>query len=182
MQGEKAAWAFLCVHWSRGCVVAPPRRDHHPRGPFVPLQHCPLAGRQQAAPTGHNTGFPVCRKQVCFLLSFWLYSQSNSNQHFFKTWMRQGLLCFRLGNPWGWRGARAGCHHSPLLARPWWHVLWQGHETWWGPPGHWGSLPGPPCNLVEPCSSRVVQRSWLNHHYFYPDKIPIRKKWAQDVR
>jgi len=101
MQREKAVWASSCARGRGGCGVAAMSRHHHPRGHFVPPQCCPLAGRQQAATTGRNTGFPVCRKQVCFLLSFWLYSQLNSNQHFLKLGERQGLLCFRPGNPWG---------------------------------------------------------------------------------
>lgn len=90
---RKGCVSFLLCSLEWGTTLS---RDHHPRGPFVPLQGCRLAGRLQAA-----MGFPVCRKQVWFLLSFWLYSHLNSNQHFLKLGARQGLLCFCPGNPWG---------------------------------------------------------------------------------
>lgn len=75
-----------------------------PRRPFVPLQCCPPAGRQQAATTDHNTGFPACRKQVCFLLSVWLSSHLNSNQDFFKTWSEARPLAFPPGKSSGLMG------------------------------------------------------------------------------
>lgn len=160
MQGEKAVWDFSCAHWSRGCGVAPVNRDHHPRGPFVPLQHCPLAGRQQAATTGHNAGFPVCRKQVCFLLSFWLYSQLNGNQHFFffSTWSEARPLVFLPGKTLGLM--RCTCWVPPqsapgqtlvtcTVARPWHLVV-----TPWAL-GLFGQL--------------------VKSLLFCPDKIPIKK-------
>lgn len=154
-------------------------RDHHPRGPFVPLQRCTLAGKQQAATTGHSTGFPVCRKQVCFLLSFWLYSQLNSNQHFFKNLERGKASCV---SAWEILGAN-GAHMPGATAGCCWPE--PGGVCCWTTVGHrrdplgTGSLHlGHP--LLQPCGSEIPA-NWLNHHYFCPDKIPIRKKGAQDV-
>lgn len=156
MQREKAVWAFSCAGWSGGRGIASMSRDHHPRGPFVPLQRCTLAGKQQAATTGHSTGFPVCRKQVCFLLSFWLYSQLNSNQHFFKTWSEARPLVFPPGKSLGLMGrtcqvppqAAAGQSLVRAAGQPWdiagtpWAL---GVRTW-----------------ATPCSSHVVQKSQPN--------------------
>lgn len=94
MQGEKAVWAFSFAHWSRDQLWA----GAITQGDLLSLSRA-VPGWKAAG--CYNTGFPVCRKQVWFLLSFWLYSHLNSNQHFLKLGARQGLLRFRLGNPWG---------------------------------------------------------------------------------
>lgn len=154
----KAVWAFSFAHW---------RWEHLLwAGTITQGNFCTSPGLSPGwkAAGCCNTGFPVCRKQVWFLLSVWLYSHLNSNQHFLKLGARQGLLCFLLGNPWGCWGDHAGCHHCWPGSGSMEHC----HGTLWGPPGHLGSLPGP-------CGSDILP-DWLIHHSFCPDEIPIRKK------
>lgn len=146
---NNSCWAGLCGRWckeKRLCELSPlltgvgnnsSEQGPSPKGTFCPS---PRPSHGWKAAGCYNTGSPVCRKQVWFLLSFWLYSHLNSNQHFINLGVRQGLSCFRLGNPWGWWADPAGCHHCWPGSGSMGHC----HGTLWGPPGHLGSLPRSP--------------------------------------
>lgn len=173
---RKGCVSFLLCSLEQGTWHSSYEQGPSPKGTFCPSPALSPGWKAAGCYNWPQHRLPSLQETGLFFVILLALLPIEQQPTFFKTWSEARPLVFPPGKSLGLMGHTCWVPLQPAAGQTLAARAATQPQDITGTPWALGVFA-----LLQPCGSEIPD-DWPKHHYFCPDKIPIRKKGAQDVQ